>query len=156
MARSVVAADGRRWVVRRRLAPRLGTESLWGRFHRRFRQTMRRAGDAADADPGCLDVIGEGIVAAIAIVLAVLVALFVLLPLLVAVVDVVVVVALSLLGILARVVLRRPWTVEARAGDGSSLLWRVVGWRASGDQVDAVAEGLRAGVVPPGAVSPPP
>lgn len=150
--RSVVAPDGRTWVVQRRWVPRLGAESLWGRFHRRFRQTMRRAGDAADIDPGCLDVIGEGLVAAIAIILTVLLVIFVVVPLLVAVVDVAVVVLLALVGLAGRVLFRRPWTVEARASDRSRLVWRVVGWRASGEQVARAAEHLAAGVVPPDAV----
>lgn len=111
---------------------------------------MRRAGDVADADAGCLDVIGEGVVAAIAILLVVLLAIFVVVPLLVAVVDVAIVVLLALLSLVGRVLLRRPWTVEARSPDGPRLLWRVVGWRASGEQVANVAQLLASGAVPPG------
>ena len=141
--------DGRTWVVRRRWVPRLGAETVWGRFHRRFRQTVKRTSDVADADPGCLDLLGEGLVAAIAVVLAVIVLIFVLIPLLVAVVDVVIVLLLALLGVAGRILLRRPWTVEARADDGAVLVWRVVGWRASGEQVDRAAEHITAGAVPP-------
>ena len=132
VAPSVQAPDGRTWVVRRRFVPRLGAESVWGRFHRRFRQTMRRAGDAADADPGCLEVIGEGLLAALAVLLVIAVMVFILVPMLVAIVDIVVVALLALLGLAGRLVFRRAWTVEARAGDGACLVWRVVGWRASG------------------------
>ena len=34
--------------------------------------------------------------------------------------------------------------------DGGCLVWRVVGWRASGDHVSRVAELLEAGIPPPG------
>ena len=129
--------------------PRLGAETVWGRFHRRFRRTMERTGDVADADPGCLELLGEGVVAALAIVVAVVVLLFVVIPLLVAVVDVAVVLLLALFGVAGRILLRRPWTVEARAEDGSLLVWRVVGWRASGERVDLAAERITAGDVPP-------
>lgn len=63
MAESIVGRDGRRWVVRRRWMPRLGTETLWGRFHRRFRKVFERVGDAADVDPGCGELLGEGNIA---------------------------------------------------------------------------------------------
>ena len=123
---------------------------MWGRFYRRFRQAMRRAGDAADVDPGCLDVIGEGIVTAIAVIVAVLVLVFVVLPLLVAVVDLAFVILLAMVGLAGRVAFRRPWTVEARRSDGSCVAWRVVGWRASGELVDQVANQVASGIVPPG------
>lgn len=111
---------------------------------------MRRTGDAADADPGCLDIVGEGIVGAIAVLVVILVLLFVLLPLLVAVVDLAIVLLLAIVGLAGRILFRRPWTVEAQASDRSCLVWRVVGWRASGDHVERVAEQLAVGVAPPG------
>ena len=114
---------------------------------------MRRAGDAADADPGCLEVIGEGLLAALAVLLVIAVMVFILVPMLVAIVDIVVVALLALLGLAGRLVFRRPWTVEARAGDGSCLVWRVVGWRASGDHVARVTELLGSGIIPPGATA---
>jgi hypothetical protein len=107
---------------------------------------MRRAGDVGD--PGCLDVIGEGVAAAIAILVIVLVLVFVLLPLLVAVIDIFIVAVLALLGLTGRIVFGRPWTVEATATDGSRLRWRVKGWRASHERVGEVAELLRAGITP--------
>jgi hypothetical protein len=63
---------------------------------------------------------------------------------------------LTLLGIGARVVFRRPWAVEAVAPDGATHTWRVVGWQASGDAVDAVANALEHGnPLPTGATSAP-
>ena len=154
VATAVRARDGRTWVVRRRWVPRLGHESIWSRFHRRFRSTIRRVGDAADADPGCLEVIGEGVVVALALVVAIAVLVFIVVPFVVAMIDIVLVVLLAALGLAGRVVLRRPWTVEARDDQGRHLTWRVVGWRASGQHVHTVEEMLASGIVPPGATSP--
>jgi hypothetical protein len=144
----VQAPDGRTWVVRRRWAPWLGRETPWQRFHRRFRQTVRRADLADVGDAGCLVDVGEGLVVGILVVLAVLLAAFVVLPLVVALVELVGLLLLLALAVPARVVLRRPWTVEARAGDGGLLRWRVSGWRASGERCAEVAQLLASGVVP--------
>jgi hypothetical protein len=148
---SIVAPDGRRWKVRRRWAPRLGKESAWGRFRHRVGRTARRTGDVVGGgDPGCLDVFGEGILIALAIVAAVLIVLFVLVPLIVAVVDLVFVLLVALLGVVVRIVFRRPWTVEAVADDGERHTWRIVGWRDSGEQITRAAEQLAAGLAPSG------
>lgn len=82
--------------------------------------------------------------------MAVMVLLVVLgLPLILAVVDVVVVVALVVGGVVARVVFRRPWTVEARDGAGGQVTRRVVGWVASGRVRDEMAAELAHGRAPP-------
>ena len=148
MAESIVARDGRRWVVRRRWMPRLGTETLWGRFHRRFRKVMKRVGDAADVDPGCGELLGEGIAVALVVILVALLLFFVVVPLLVAIVDVLILVLLAIASALARILLRRPWIVEAVADDGTLQRWRVVGWRASGDRCTQIARRLEAGLDP--------
>jgi hypothetical protein len=70
-------------------------------------------------------------------------------PLLLALLDLLVLLLLLVLGVAARVLLRRPWTVEARTGD-EVRTWKVVGWQASGALVDDVAERLQAGVSLPG------
>lgn len=114
---------------------------------------MRRAGDAAGADAGCLEVIGEVLLAALGVLLVIAVMIFILVPVLVAIAELVVVALLALLGLAGRLVFRRPWTVEARAGDGSCLAWRVVGWRASGEHGAWVAELLGSGIIPVGATA---
>ena len=48
-------------------------------------------------------------------------------------------------GIGARVVLRRPWTIRARARDGRELTWKAKGFRRSGRVRDAAAEALARG-----------
>jgi hypothetical protein len=148
-AQTVQAPDGRTWVVRRRWVPRLGAESIWGRVYRRFRQALRRAGNITEADPGCLEILGEGIGVAIAVVVVVAFLIFVAIPLVFALLDLVIVLLLALLGILARIVFRRPWVVEARADDGAISTWRVVGWTASRERCTEIAQLLAAGVTPP-------
>lgn len=148
MADSVIDPQGRRWVVRRRWIPRLGTETLWGRFRRCTRGTFRRVSDGADLDPGCADAIGEGIVGAIVLIVALVVLFFVVVPLLVAIVDVLILVVLAFLAATGRVLFRRPWIVEAVSDDGTVQRFRVVGWRASKERCRQLGQRLMAGVEP--------
>jgi hypothetical protein len=117
--------------------------------YRRFRQALRRAGNITEADPGCLEILGEGIGVAIAVVVVVAFLIFVAIPVVFALLDLVIVLLLALLGILARIVFRRPWVVEARADDGAISTWRVVGWTASRERCTEIAQLLAAGVTPP-------
>lgn len=141
MAARVTDIDGRAWVVRRRWAPR---HVSMARSWLERRRAERGGGDGSGwADlftlPADLDDL-----AFVAIAIAVIVLLFVAgVPLLLAVVDLAVVLVLTLLGVLARVVLRRPWTVEARSDDGSVVERQVVGWRAAGEQVALLAHEVR-------------
>ena len=63
---------------------------------------------------------------------------------------------LAVLILLARVVLRRPWTVEAVRADGEVQRWQVVGWRASGRRCAAVARQIETGSMLPPPTSLPP
>ena len=139
-ARTVVDPEGRTWRVKRR----------W--LHRSLHWRGPDGVDVADAgsltdvvpflddDLGCLPAIGIVITG----VTAVLVAIFFVLPAIVFAVELVVLLLAVGIGVLARVILRRPWTVEARlAGTNQGREWKVVGWRASGELVDTMAERLR-------------
>jgi hypothetical protein len=139
------------WEVRRAWIPRLGRESLWTRFRRRFRRVRDKIGEGAepDVDPGCLDVFGEGILIGLAILVAVLFVAFIGLPLLFALLDVVLLLVLGVLTTLVRVLFRRPWRIEAHSSDGTTLHWDVVGWRASSEKIDEVRASVAAGIVPP-------
>ncbi len=99
-------------------------------------------------ETGCLDVPGEGFLVGLAVVVAIVLAILFVVPLLVAVIDLLVLAIVMLLGVIARVVFRRPWTVEARAHDGTTLCWRVRGWRASGQRCDEIEASLAVGIVP--------
>ncbi len=61
---TVTGPDGRPWVVRRRWVPRLGNDTPWQRFHRRFRSTMERGRKLSDAGDVASDRTGLRIAAA--------------------------------------------------------------------------------------------
>lgn len=149
MAKTILSPDGRQWQVRRRLVPRLGAETVFGRIRRRMKSAANHASNGLDVGNGCMPG-GLDDLAVLALVLVVLaVAIFVVIPLLAAIVDLLILVVLALFGILARILFRRPWHVEATATDGARHVWRVVGWRRSGERRDQVAQMLAAGVTPP-------
>ncbi|GAA1229222.1 hypothetical protein [Oryzihumus leptocrescens] len=73
-----------------------------------------------------------------------------LLPLLLAVVDLAVVILLLLAGVLARVVLGRPWVIEAVPRRGPARATQVVGWRNARREQERLAEQIAAGLEPVG------
>lgn len=123
--------SGRRWSVRRRW---LG---------------LRRPRWRGPEDPGldALDVGDDpsGVLAVLALIaVVILVALFAV-PLVVFGVELVIVLAAAGLGLAGRLLLGRPWTLEARSDDGR-LVWReVAGWRDSREALDAMREDIAAG-----------
>lgn len=155
--RTVATPDGETWRVRRVWAPRLGDESIWARLRRRTRLgrgLLRGVGESGD--PGCLVDALDDLILVLVIVIVVAFAFLVGIPLLLALLDLVALVLLTVLGIAARMVFRRPWIVEAEGPAGRRVTWRVVGWRASGETVDAAADALVRGIpLPPGLESPP-
>jgi hypothetical protein len=82
---------------------------------------------------------------------AVVAALFywVALPLLLVIVDLAVVIVLVVVTVVARVLLLRPWTVQASADVGPSFAVEVRGWRAALRRRDEIADHLRRGQRPP-------
>jgi hypothetical protein len=151
MAGHVVRSpDGRTWRVRRAWVPRLGAgDTLWRRFRRRFSGTKDKIGESADPDSGCLEVFTEGVLVGLALIALFLLFAFVVVPLLVALVDLLLLVVVAVLATLARVLLGRPWRIEAVADDGTLHTWDVVGWDASRAKIDEVAAALASGIVPP-------
>jgi hypothetical protein len=157
----VTGPDEVRWRVRVVWEPR------WRALARRFggwRRKRRGSGpDGAEVVDGALQVgghtgggggggdfdLGDGIIAGVVIVVVLVVGVavfwWVLIPMLLLVLDAVVVVALLIAAVIGRVVLRRPWTVEARASDGATLTEDVVGWRAALRRRDEIADRLRLG-----------
>lgn len=132
-----------------------------GRHHRQpYAATLRRHKrhlDGIGTDDGWRlaelfgldDDLGLIVAAVVGAVLAVLVVLFVVVFALPLLIEVVVLVAVTVLGIAGKVLLRRPWTVAAESDDGTRVTWRVVGWRASREHVDTVADALEHGYVLP-------
>ncbi len=139
-AKTAVDPSGRTWKIRRR----------W--VHRRVSWRGPKGDRALDVLDGA-DLAGEGaelpvvgvIMFAIAALLIAVLAVAFVIPALIFVVELALVLVAVGLGVLGRVLFRRPWTVEARV-DGTSQggEWKVTGWRASGDLVNSVAERLGA------------
>lgn len=142
---------GDEWRVRRLWAPRFRGETLTGRAWRRMRRTGRRTGDGLDvaSSPGCGADLFDELAIVIGIVVVVLFVVFVAVPLLVALLDLLLLLLLTGLGLVGRVVFRRPWVVEALGPDQHRLTWRIVGWGASGEAVDYIADALAHGAPPP-------
>ncbi len=140
---TVVAPDGTAWRVSLRWLPRPPRWLGFGSARR------RRSGEGrgwAWAE-GSFDLAPDLELAAlvVAVVVAVLLAGLFVFPALVFVLDVLLVVLLAGVAVAGRVLLRRPWVVEARSGTRSQE-WRVVGWRASRRAIRSVADDLRRGV----------
>lgn len=136
---------GGEWVVRRKWA------------HRRLRWRGKKgAGDlfeTADliATGGDLPVIGVILMAVALLLLAIAAVMFVV-PALIFIGELLFIVAIVGLGTFGRLLLGRPWTVEAlEVGGDEAYEWKVSGWRASRDLVQTVSDQLRATGPPTGA-----
>lgn len=143
----VTAPDGTTWVVRRQWARRVATRALQARLAGRRRRRRRENGgwtwsEVAETATWLPEFDVVMILAVVAVVAVVVLGLFAV------VVDVLVVAALVLGGGVARMLFRRPWTVEAVADSGERFTRQVVGWGASGRARDEIAAGLRHGQQP--------
>ncbi|MEV6814326.1 hypothetical protein [Micromonospora sp. NPDC051296] len=160
---SVAAPDGTRWTVRVAWEPR------WRALARRFggwRRKRKRDSGSGDAVDGAVQMgdaatsgssggggggfdLGDAVFVLVVVFIAVIAAAalfwWVLLPLLLILIDLVVVAVLLVLAVLGRVLLRRPWTVEATAGNGERITAEVVGWRAALRRRDEMADLLGRG-----------
>ena len=139
-SKTVVDPEGRIWKVRRR----------WGHRHVSWRGP--KGGRAADLLDGAdlasvgaeLPVVGVIMVAIAALLIGAMAVIFIV-PAVIFVFELLLILAAVGLGVLGRLLFRRPWTVEARVkGTNHRGEWKVTGWRASGDLVDSVAERLQA------------
>lgn len=142
-----VDPGGQRWRVRVLWLPR--HRALARRFGgwRRDRRKGRGLDSPLDAVPDGGDDVLFAVAVVVAVVLAVGLFWWVLLPLLLLVVDVLVVVVLLVAGVAARVLLRRPWSVEAARQDGHVVTRSIVGWRAALRERDDLAAAIVHGQV---------
>ena len=138
----MTAFDGREWRVGRRWIP----------WRWRWRRPVDGVDDLADG-AGCLADGLDGILGAIALAIALVLFVLFVLPVLIALVELVLLALLVLLGVAVRILLRRPWIVDANpvGSVGLPRSWKVVGWRRSAEVIQEVATQLQAGpnVVPP-------
>jgi hypothetical protein len=146
--RSVEAVDpqGRTWRVRVLWLPRHSL--LVRRFGgwRRRRRDKDSWLDPFDGIPGAdVDDLVFGVLVVVGLVLVVGLAWWVVLPLLLLVLDALIIALLLVAGVAVRVLLRRPWSVEATPSEGEPLTRSVVGWRAALRERDALAAALRLG-----------
>ena len=137
----MTSPDGDRWQVRRRWLDR-GMPKLWERFrrHRKEAEDSNLLDDAYVFD----GLAGIGI-ALVAIAIAVVVTV-VLLPLLGVALELVLLILLFASGLFGRIVLRRPWTVEAiDLDDGErSVAYAVKGFGAAGRAAEELASAISA------------
>ena len=136
--RTVTAPDGTEWHVARQWWP-------W--------RPKRRDIDGPDVGnldfaDGADDILGIVVVVFAAIVVIVL--LFtVVIPLVALGLELIALLVVFFWGIGARVILRKPWTIRARAGDGRELRWKAKGFLRSGRVRDEAAAALARGEAQP-------
>ena len=147
--RTIVATTpaGTEWRVRVVWQPR------WQALARRFVAWRRNRRGGADWDPtaglDAADNLLVGLAIVVGIILFGLLFWFLLLPLLLLVVDLLVVLVLLALAIPARVLLRRPWTIEAVTANPNGrerrLVTQTVGWRKALEMRNDIAQKIREG-----------
>jgi hypothetical protein len=138
VAREVIDPAGTRWRVRRR----------WGTGRRLPGMRWGEGGFDGLGNLGPFDDFG-GIAVAILVVVAAFVLVFVVLPLAILLLELLLFVLLLLAAVAGRVLLRKPWTLEA--SDGTvTLEYRVSGWRNSREAIDEIAAALERGQRPTG------
>jgi hypothetical protein len=142
---TVTTPAGEQWRVRRLWAPRLQGGHLWSRARRSLRIGRRLAEKAGVDGVGSAVELLDEIVLGLAVVAVIVLMVFLVVPAVLALVDLLVAIVLAALGIVARILFRRPWVVEARSSAGESHRWRVVGRRASREHTASVANALAHG-----------
>jgi hypothetical protein len=146
---AVTDPHGRAWTVGIRWLPRRPRWLGWGRPRRRQQRADARNDGSAwydDAFPALefLDDSLAGLAAVVALALLIFVIWFAFIPIAVLVLDILFVVVLTIGGVAARVLFRRPWVIEA-SSEGERVRWPVVGFGASRASVREAAEALAAG-----------
>ncbi len=146
----VVDLQGVEWAVRRRWLPRYEGRGLRERLRQRRARSAAKRGDDKSHwyDALDFDFVGDSLSGvAITLVIVGAVILFILFgwPLLLALVDLVIVLVVAVIGVVGRLVFRRPWTVEACSATGERHEVRVVGWRRAGEMVHAMAREIEYG-----------
>ena len=133
--RTVTAPGGVEWHVGRQWLP-------W-RMKRRKVDSIDTGGGNWDIG-GADDVFGLILVVFAALVFVVLFAT-VIVPIVAMGLELILILLVFFWTVGARLVLRRPWTVRARAKDGSELTWKAKGYLRSGRVRDEAAEALARG-----------
>lgn len=148
-SRTVRAPDGTAWTIRRRWAPR----PRWrGRRRERTRDpNAERRGrwldwlpDIPNIDFG--DELAAGLLIVLGLVIFVVFMIFIGWPLLLFLLETLLIIPVTfVIGVIGRVLFRRPWTLEASGGPGRRVEWNVVGWRASSQAAERMGWIIAAG-----------
>jgi len=151
--KQVTSPDGTRWRVRRRWLDRPLPD-----LHKRFSEYREENSGDGMLDGFWFIDAGDSPWAGIAIAVGVILLVFLLLPLIGVAIELILLVLLLGSGLIGRVVLRRPWTVEAQNLNAAehSASYAVKGWQRSGRAAreiattielsappDRIAEGIR-------------
>jgi len=143
--RHVTAPDRTSWSVQRRGLPHREGKGIVQRFKNHAKPDNAEGLDLPiDIDAGAAGLV-------LAIVLVVVIALLLIFgwPVLLIGIDLAWPLLIGALGLVGRVILRRPWRVEAVSpSEGRS--WFVKGYRAAGERRDAIARQLQRGQNPLG------
>jgi hypothetical protein len=141
----VTSPDGDRWRVKRRWTNRPLPD-----VRRRFTSDAEDGWAAQIGLEGFLSGLDESIVLSIAMAILLVLIVLVLWPLLGIAFELVLLFLLLSSGIVGRVLLRRPWTVEAVNLDRPerSTAFGVKGWRRSGQAIEELRRAIAAGQTP--------
>ena len=154
--RVVSTLDGTAWRIRRRWLPHREGAGVRARFDARRRKRAERRRKPDDHDdrwyhhldvPHGFDEVGIVLIVGVALALVVATVAFGG-PVLLIVLDLAWLVVMLLFGTIGRFVLRRPWSVEAVATDGTRREWKVKGYRDAGRLRDALAGEFSRGLDP--------
>jgi hypothetical protein len=148
--RRVTTPNGVEWKVRRRWIPHREGKGIVERF-RTSRQRRKENGGGAEAlaDLGGVDFGFEGLALAVGLIALILLLLLFGWPLVLIGVDLIWLLGAGTLGLLGRLVLGRPWRVEA-VSTVERRTWHVQGFRSAGLSRDDLAAQLSAGINPAG------
>jgi hypothetical protein len=144
-AEQVRSPDGARWRVRRRWLDRPLPD-----VRSRFREYREENSGEGVLDGFWVVDFGDSVWAGVALTIAIALVVIVLLPLIGVALELILVVLVLGSGLLGRLLLRRPWTVEAENLDDSdrSTSYAVKGWRRSGRAATEIAATIEAGGAP--------
>lgn len=136
----ITSPDGEQWQVRRR----------WlNRPVPKIRRSLRGANDEIALEGGLEALsagVGDSIPLAIGMAIGVALLVFLLLPLIGVALEIVLLLMLLSSGIVGRVLLRRPWTIEAvnLSHPQRSAAFAVKGWRRSSEVIDELSRAIPA------------
>ena len=140
-----MSPDGTRWQVRRRWLDQPLPD-----VRRRFNEYRRENSSDLLVDAAWGIDFSDSIWASLALAFFVVILVVVLLPLIGLALELILVVLLLGSGLVGRLLLRRPWTVEARNLDAKqqSASYAVKGWGRSGRAIEEIATAIQASAPP--------